>query len=286
MELRLRRRQPGESLAHLHHDVRRLMALAHPTLRRKDREAVAVDYFVDALDDSEFGLKVRERAPSTHDDALRVAQQLEAWTLAMRRQQASAEISSSKVKARRTVGADCDARIDDIVAEVTSRVTGKISKAPKPSDSVGGKGTFPASKRTEGCNKGARGVSVNERQPPYIVCWQCGEIGHIRKRCPGPIPAPAKVDNKGSQITQPIRALETQTVASPTTVHAPISKDGTGTMRGIPNFVREPVYAPLTLDGKDYPTLLDTGCELSLVPHQRHQRFSNESKGIHVALCG
>ena len=33
-------------------------------------------------------------------------------------------------------------------------------------------------------------------------------------------------------------------------------------MRGIPNFVREPVYAPLTLDGKDYPTLLDTGCEL------------------------
>jgi len=38
-------------------------------------------------------------------------------------------------------------------------------------------------------------------------------------------------------------------------------------MRGIPNFVREPVYAPLTLDGKDYPTLLDIGCELSLVPH-------------------
>jgi len=70
MELRLRRRQPGESLAHLHHDVHRLMALAHPTLRREDREAVAVDYFVDALDDPEFALKVRERAPSTHDDAL------------------------------------------------------------------------------------------------------------------------------------------------------------------------------------------------------------------------
>jgi len=129
MELRLRRRQPCESLAHLHHDVLRLMALAHPTLRREDREAVAVDYFVDALDDPEFALKVRERAPSTHDDALRVAQQLEAWTLAMRRQQASAETSSIKVKARRTFGADgdCDARIDDIVAKVTSRVMEKIS---------------------------------------------------------------------------------------------------------------------------------------------------------------
>jgi len=134
MELRLRRRQPGESLAHRHHDVRRPMALAHPTLRREDREAIAVDYFVDALNDPEFALKVRERAPSTHDEALRVAQQLEAWTLAMRRQKVSAETSSTKVKARRTVGADddCDARIDDIVAKVTSRVMEKISKHPNP----------------------------------------------------------------------------------------------------------------------------------------------------------
>ena len=105
----------------------------------------------------------------------------------MRRQQASAETSSTKVKARRAVGADSDdfvARIDDIVAKVTSPVMEKISKAPKPSDSVGGKGTFPASKRTGGCNKSARGLSVNERQPPYVVCWQCGEIGHIPKGCP------------------------------------------------------------------------------------------------------
>ena len=110
------------------------------------------------MDDPEFALKVRERAPSTHDDALKVAQQLEAWTLAMRRQQVSAETSSTKFKARRTFGADgdCDARIDDIVAEVTSRVMEKISKAPKPSDSVGGKGTFPASK----CNKAVIRVRV------------------------------------------------------------------------------------------------------------------------------
>ena len=216
MELRLRRRQPGESLAHLHHDVRRLMALAHPTLRREDREAVAVDYFVDALDDSEFALKVRERAPSTHDDALRVAQQLEAWTDAMRRQQASAETSSTKVKARRTFGADgdCDARIDDRhCCRICQSCDGKDIQSTQPSNSVKGKGTFPAFKRTGGCNKGVRGLSVNERQPPYIVCWQCGEMGHTRKECPGSISAPARVDHKGSQIIQPIRALETQTVA-------------------------------------------------------------------------
>ena len=67
MELRLRRRRPGESLSALHQDIRRLMALAHPTLRQEAREAIACDYFVDAMDDADFALKIRERAPPTLD---------------------------------------------------------------------------------------------------------------------------------------------------------------------------------------------------------------------------
>jgi len=80
MELRLRRRRPGESLSALHQDIRRLMALAHPTLQQEVREAIACDYFVDAMDDADFALKIRERAPPTLDEALQVALQLEAWT--------------------------------------------------------------------------------------------------------------------------------------------------------------------------------------------------------------
>jgi len=80
MELRLRRRKSGETLTVLHRDIRRLMALAHPSLTETAREEIACDYFVDALDNPDFALKVHERAPSTLDDALRVALQLEAWT--------------------------------------------------------------------------------------------------------------------------------------------------------------------------------------------------------------
>ena len=43
MEVRLRRRRPGESLSSLHQDIRRLMALA--------RESIACDHYIDALDD-------------------------------------------------------------------------------------------------------------------------------------------------------------------------------------------------------------------------------------------
>jgi len=56
------------------------MVLAHPSLTETAREEIACDYFVDALDDPDFALKVRERAPATLDEALRVAFQLEAWT--------------------------------------------------------------------------------------------------------------------------------------------------------------------------------------------------------------
>jgi len=56
MELRLRRHRAGESLSALHQDIRRLMALAHPKLQEEAREAIACDYFVDALDDADFAL--------------------------------------------------------------------------------------------------------------------------------------------------------------------------------------------------------------------------------------
>src|SRR5208282_3341512 len=97
MEVRLRRRKPNESLSALHQDIRRLMAPAHPDVPASAREVIACDYCIDSLDDSEFGLKVRERNPSSLDDALRVSLQLEAWTRDSTRQK-SEELSMVKFK--------------------------------------------------------------------------------------------------------------------------------------------------------------------------------------------
>ena len=83
--MRIRRRRPGESLATLHQDIRRLMALAHPKLSSEGRETFACDYLIDAMDDVELALKVREQTPASLDDALRISQQLEAWAKDARR---------------------------------------------------------------------------------------------------------------------------------------------------------------------------------------------------------
>jgi len=78
-ELQIRRRRTHESLSELHHDIRRLMALAYPRLTAEAREEIACDHFTNALSDPDFALKVKERTPKSLDEALNVALRLEAW---------------------------------------------------------------------------------------------------------------------------------------------------------------------------------------------------------------
>ena len=78
-ELQIRHRRPHETLPELHHDIRRLMALAYPKLTAEAREEIACDHFTAALNDPELALKIKERMPQILDEALRIALRLEAW---------------------------------------------------------------------------------------------------------------------------------------------------------------------------------------------------------------
>ena len=63
IKVRNRQRKDGETPQCLQSDIRRLTALAFPNLDHKAREDIACDYFVDALTDPDFVLKVRKRSP-------------------------------------------------------------------------------------------------------------------------------------------------------------------------------------------------------------------------------
>ena len=67
-------------LQSLHSDIRRLVVLAFPELDHRACETIACDYFIDALADPDFALKVRERSPANLDSAIGIALQLEVWT--------------------------------------------------------------------------------------------------------------------------------------------------------------------------------------------------------------
>jgi len=55
------------------------MALAYPKLTADVREEIACNHFTNTRNDAEFALKVKERAPMSLDEALRIALRLEAW---------------------------------------------------------------------------------------------------------------------------------------------------------------------------------------------------------------
>jgi len=97
-ELQIRRRKPRESLSELHHDIRRMMALAYPKLKADAREELACDHFTNALDDPDFALKAKERTSHTLDEALHIALHLKAWAKNVNQEEDRTELSKNKVR--------------------------------------------------------------------------------------------------------------------------------------------------------------------------------------------
>ena len=74
MELKQRKRRPGESLSSLLKDVRRLFTQAYPGPPNYMSEIAAKDAFVEALNDRELMIKVCEQEPGTLDQACKIAE--------------------------------------------------------------------------------------------------------------------------------------------------------------------------------------------------------------------
>ena len=80
-QLKFRRRQRGETLAELVNDVRRLIVLAYPGPSSPMKEAFACEAFLEALNDEDLALKIREKEPPTLEEAYQFAMRLEAYAV-------------------------------------------------------------------------------------------------------------------------------------------------------------------------------------------------------------
>jgi len=189
------------------------MALAHPALPQEARESIACDYYIDALDDDEFGLKVRERAPASLDEALRVSLQLEAWLKGARQKLDDSARMTQKACGSVQPAASSDSsssHLDDrfsrLEANINKRVDEFLDRAQK-------------SRQSASCST-------------PTVCWRCGLPGHLQRNYTQPITAPSnKKVSRGSHAAD-----------------------------------RDDVYISMRLVDKDIPCLVDSGCEITLVP--------------------
>ena len=83
-QLKSRVRGKGETIPEMAHSIRKMTRLAYPTGSQDVIEALSLDNFIDALNDSDIRLRLREIAPKTISEAEKIAVRMEAHRLADR----------------------------------------------------------------------------------------------------------------------------------------------------------------------------------------------------------
>ena len=168
IEVRNRRRKDGETLQSLHSDIRRLIALVFPNLDHKAREDIACDYFVDALADPDFALKVRERSPKDLDSALRIALQLEVWTKDVDRIRNEKKETTTK-RSREVTGNESLERTIEALRKQNTELQDRLKKVP-------------SNEWRNSSFNSDRPSMIPRRRP--VECWGCGNRKHRLWACP------------------------------------------------------------------------------------------------------
>ena len=193
MELKQRKRRPGESLASLLKDVRRLFTQAYPGPPNFMTELMAKDAFIETLNDRELMIKVWEREPGTLDQAYKIAERMELYQkIPGGKEFESKNKQSSKVRSAAT---ENDSVLKSVVE--TQRLMQK--QLALISESLA-KDRVSSKKRVE--------VEKTPGAKVKVRCHNCHELGHYRFECPALAKKPSDTLDASDATTRTISSNE------------------------------------------------------------------------------
>ena len=160
-QLKSRVRRSGESLPELSQAIKRLVLRAYPQATVELREIMAMDYFIDALQDGHIRLRLKQGKPTSITEAVNMAIELEAFQLAEKNRMMSRVRGYVRMS---TVDDDYQALKDEI-ARLEKQLK-KISTEKKD-----GKVAIKLQRQ-----------STRHRRKS-VRCWRCNEIGHYLSEC-------------------------------------------------------------------------------------------------------
>ena len=173
-QLRRRRRNAGETLPLLAQDIERLVSVAYPAASMELRDSLCCDHFLDALNDAELYIAVRQGRPSSLPQALAAAVEIESvrGAVGLTLQSSSPGVTIRQVQTPgRFVSPDDRARGESVVpTEVLTKILHTLNELRK---------SLVESGRSSNSKRSSAGGS---RSPG--TCWECGKEGHFRRQCP------------------------------------------------------------------------------------------------------
>ena len=171
VRFRTRRRESRESLPELAYDIEKLGHLAYPSAPAEFREILIRDQFIDALENTETKLAVKQSRPASLREALAHALEMESFRASVGRNE-SPVYGNSGYKTR-MAETETSASTDKSLESVLQGILGTLQRLEK--NQSGTQNTMLS-----------HSGSGNVQRRPQGPCWNCGKVGHVRRDCRAP----------------------------------------------------------------------------------------------------
>ena len=258
-QLKCRRRGKTESLSELVNDIRRLMVLAYPGPTTAVTESFACDAFLEALNDRELALKIREKEPPSLEDAYQSAMRLEAYNQTpvqsdKERKPQNVRVSHESQDSRNALPNDWREFMREF-GQLQHEKFNKLSNDLKEVvTSIIQPSTTSRASADQHVGQSAQPSGGYRRRLPFgrnRECFNCGKEGHLRSQCREPSNRSNDGTTEGNSQT---RSQPGQPVLG-----SPVNQ--TNHVRG-----DRGAYLRVKIGRHQHLALLDTGSEVTLVP--------------------
>ena len=176
-EFQVRRRRKEESWSDFGDNLKLLVDRAYPDLDEKARDQLALNHYLGQLADPQIAFSVKQKRPKTLDEAVSSTLEMESYQVPNKQPPVTAgalTLEASEMEEKPSIGAIVQGnsksnsttlqeimnRLEDIEKEL------RANRSPQ----------FYSGRR--------RGVGSSSQQGGQeIVCWNCGQPGHIARLC-------------------------------------------------------------------------------------------------------
>ena len=271
IQLKARRRRKGESLSELMKDVRRLFLQAYPGQMNVLSLAIAKDAFIDALEDKELMIRVMEREPKSLEEAFKIAERMELYSRKVNAEngaESEGKMRNTSHKVRSTSSTDEDTIKTLLENQKTiQRQMSELMHQMQVSNSSANK------------ERKSRSPAEETKETRTVRCYECGQEGHVRSKCPYRKNVRSEMQSKGHN------RVACYNCGREGHISANCSEKGNKDREGEPmrmtdkngkksreeeqNAVRKigsTLYARMEVNGKSVDCLIDTGSEVNLMP--------------------